>query len=52
MDGPNLNLAFQKRLQSQFLTQNSTFLDIGTSPLNTIHDWFSKWVRVIEIDIE
>ena len=33
MDRPNVNLAFQQRLQSHFLTQNSTFLDILTVPV-------------------
>ena len=52
MDGPNVNLAFQNRVQSYLLTQNSTFLDIGTCPLHTIYNRFSKSVRVIDFNIE
>ena len=52
MDGPNVNLAFQSRAQSYLLTQNSTFLDIGTCPLHTIYNRFSKSVRVIDFNIE
>ena len=52
MDGPNVSLAFQKRLQSHFQAQNNTFLDIGTCPLHTIHKGFSKGVKVIDFDLE
>lgn len=52
MDGPNVNLALQKRLQGHFLTQNATFLDIGTCPLHTIHNGFSKGVIEIDFDID
>lgn len=52
MDGPNVNFALQKRLQSHFLTQDATFLDIGTCPLHTIHNGFSKGVREIDFDID
>ena len=52
MDGLNLNLAFEKHLQSHFLTQNATFLNIGTCPFHTIHKGFSKSVREIGFDIE
>ena len=52
MDGPNVNLAFQRRLQSHFATEGSSFLDIGTCPLHSIHNGFSKGVKVIDFDLE
>ena len=52
MDGPNVNLASQKRLQNHLLTQNSTILDIGTCLLHTIRNGFSEGARVIDFDIE
>ena len=50
--GPKVNSVFQKRLQSHFLIQNSTFLDAGTCPLHTIHNRFSKVVSMIDFYIE
>ena len=44
MDDPNVNLAFQKHLQVQLFEENSTYLDIGTCPLHTIHYGFSKGI--------
>ena len=52
MNGPNVNLALQKRLQSHLVTRNAIFLDIGTCPLYTIHNGFSKGVREIDFDID
>ena len=52
MDGSNVNLVFQKRLQRHFRTQNFTFLDNDTSPLYAIHNGFSKGVSMISFDIK
>ena len=52
MNGPSVNLAFKKRLQVQLFEENSTFLDVSTFALHTIHNEFSKGIRVINFDIE
>ena len=52
MDGPIVNLTFQKRLQVQLFDKNSTFLDIRTCPLHTIHNGFSRGIQVIDLDIK
>ena len=44
--------SFLKCLHSHFLIENYIFLDTGTFPLHTIHNAFSKGVRVIDFDIK
>ena len=46
------HLAFQRRLQSHFATEGSPFLDICTCSLHSIHNGFSKGVKVIDFDLE
>ena len=52
MNGRNVSLVFQSRLQSHFATEGSSFLDIGTCPLHLIHNGFSKGVKMIDFDLE
>lgn len=47
MDGASVNLA-----QVPLFEENPTFFDIGTCPLHTIRNGFSKGIRMTDFDIE
>ena len=54
MDGPNVNLKFQKLLMNaDVLTNiNKLFLDIGTCPLHVVHNSFCKGVADLNFDVD
>ena len=53
MDGPNVNLKFQKDLKKHFEeTSGETFLDIDACTLHKVHTSFKKGVKMLSIDID
>ena len=53
MDGPNVNLKFQKDLKKHCEeTSGETFLDIDTCTLHEAHTSFKKGVKMLPIDID
>ena len=54
MDGPNVNLKYQKLLMNaDVLTNiNKLFLDIGTCPLHVVHNSFCKRVSALNFDVD
>ena len=53
MDGPKVNLAFQRKL-SKSLEEKSyaSFLDIGTCPLHNVHNAFEHGLKFFNFDVE
>ena len=53
MDGPNVNLKFQKLLMNNdVLTNiNKLFLDIDTCPLHVVQNSFRKWVAALNFGV-
>ena len=54
MDGPNVNLKFQRLLlQSSLLVEAQTsFLDIGSCPLHIVHNAFRKGVSQLKFNVD
>lgn len=53
MDGPKVNLAFQEKLSKSLEDKhNTSFLDIGTCPLHTVHNAFAKGLKFLNFDVE
>ena len=53
MDGPNVNLKFQKDVRDMFLeTLDKTLLDIDTCTLHKVHTSFKKGILQLPIDID
>ena len=44
MDGPNVNLLFENKVESNLESINTSFLRIGTCSLHTIHTAFRKYI--------
>ena len=45
MDGPNVNLPFENKLESNLESINTSFLSIGTCSLHSIHTAFRKGTK-------
>ena len=53
MDGPNVNLKFEKYLKTHFKeSYNQEFLDINTCTLHKVHTSFKKGVLQLPINID
>lgn len=53
MDGPNVNLAFQKDLISILKNEyNKKIVDIGTCSLHPVHTAYGKGLKTLSIDVE
>ena len=52
MDGPNVNLSFEKKLLADFERKYSTkFLKLGSCSLHHVHNTFRKALQKLDIDI-
>ena len=45
MDGPNVNLSFENKLESHLQSINTSFLRIGTSSVHPTHIPFRKGIK-------
>ena len=53
MDGPNVNLSFEKKLcRSMESDFNTSFLDMGTCSLHPVHTAFRKGVLKLEMNVD
>ena len=53
MDGPNVNLSFEKKLLAAFERKYSTkFLKLGSCSLHHVHNTFRKALQKLDIDID
>ena len=53
MDGPNVNLSFEKKLQSIMETTYETgFLNFGTCSLHPVHTAFRKGIKKLDFDVD
>lgn len=51
MDGPNVNLLFQKKLEADLSEKyNKTFLNVGTCSIHPVHTAFEKGLKKITFD--
>ena len=54
MDGPNVNLKFQKfvLVSDTLAAAHTTFLNIGTCPLHIVHNAFGKGVTSLKFNVD
>ena len=53
MDGPKVNLAFQRKLSKSLEEKSYTsFLDIGTCPLHNVHNAFEHGLKFLNFHVE
>ena len=53
MDGPNVNLSFEKKLRRSMESDfNTSFLDMGTCSLHPVHTAFRKGVLKLEMNVD
>ena len=53
MDGPNVNLSFEKKLPADFERKHSTnFLKLGSCSLHHVRNTFQKALQRLDIDID
>lgn len=53
MDGPNVNLAFERKLQEHLQSQYDTsFLSLGTCSLHPVHTAFRNGMKALSFDID
>lgn len=53
IDGPNVNLSFQKKLNAHLALQNlENLIDIGTCSLHVVHNALRKGIAGLDCDVE
>ena len=53
MDGPNVNLSFEKKLRRSMESDfNTSFLDMETCSLHPVHTTFRKGVLKLEMNVD
>ena len=54
MDGPNVNLKFERLIKSSNVFSNidKMILSVGTCPLHIVHNSFRNGIKVLEFDID
>ena len=53
MDGPNVNLSFEKKLRSIMeTTYETSFLNFGTCSLHPVHTAFRKGIKKLDFDVD
>ena len=52
MDGPNVNLAFQKLFTELGQLNGKTFLNLGTCLLHPAHTAFRKGIKQLSVDLD
>ena len=51
MDGPNVNLSFEKKLAAKLQEINTSFLKIGSCSLHPVHGAFEKGVKAFYVGV-
>ena len=52
MDGPKVNLTFQRKLSKSLEKSYTSFLDTGTCPLHNVHNAFEHGLKFLNFDVE
>ena len=53
MDGPDVNLSFEKKLSTSLKTNNRTnFLDVGTWSLYPVYTTFRRGIKKLGFDVD
>lgn len=50
MDGPNVNLAFKRKLESELMKKGVSLIDVGSCPLHTCSNAFLEGLKVLTLE--
>lgn len=50
MDGPNVNLSFKRKLESELVKKNTKIIDVGSCPLHTAANGFLQVLKSLQSD--